>query len=91
MISTMPKRDTTVKLDGALVEEVVQELQPGQTLTRFVREAVGYRIRQSRMKKAAELFRQAVEADPELGAELSEWESADLGVPAKQSGKDEPS
>jgi hypothetical protein len=79
----MPKRDTTVKLDGTLVEEVARELQPGQTLTGFVREAVGYRVRQARLRKAAELYRDALEADPELAAELAEWEQADLGKPAE--------
>ena len=77
----MKKRDTTVKLDGALVEEVARELEPGQTLTGFVRDAVGYRVRRSRMKKAAEAYRKAVEADPELAAEMAEWEQADLSNP----------
>lgn len=79
----MKKRDTTVKLDGALVEEVARELEPGQTLTGFVRDAVGYRVRRSRMKKAAEAYRKAVEADPELAAEMAEWEQADLSKPTR--------
>ena len=74
----MSKKDTTVKLDGALVEEVARELEPGQTLTGFVRDAVGYRIRRSRMKRAAEAYRKAVQADPQLAAELAEWEQAEL-------------
>jgi hypothetical protein len=81
--SDMSKRDTTVKLDGALVEEVARELVPGQTLTGFVRDAVGYRIRRSRMRKAAEAYRNAVQADPKLAAEMAEWERADLNVAPK--------
>lgn len=75
-----------MKLDGALVEEVTQELEPGQTLTGFVRDAVGYRVRRSRMKKAAEAYRKAVEADPELAAEMAEWEQADLSNPTNSGG-----
>jgi hypothetical protein len=77
----MKKRDTTVKLDGALVEEVSMELEKGETLTGFVRNAVSYRIRRSRMKKAAEAYRKAMETDPGLAAEISEWEQADLAKP----------
>lgn len=72
-----------MKLDGALVEEVARELEPGQTLTGFVRDAVGYRVRRSQMKKAAEAYRKAVEADPDLAAEMAEWEQADLSNPTK--------
>jgi hypothetical protein len=79
----MKKRDTTVKLDGALVEEVAGELEPGETLTGFVRKAVGYRVRRSRMQKAAEAYRKALEADPELASETDEWEQADLNSPPK--------
>lgn len=84
----MKKRDTTAKLDGALVEEVSQELEPGQTLTGLVREAVGYRIRRSRMQKAAEAYRKAVAADPELASGVVEWEQADLAsAPTKRKGR----
>jgi len=74
----MKRGDTTVKLDGMLVEEVAKELEPGQTLTSYVREAVQYRVRQSRMRAAAETYRQALERDPEMAAEMAEWEQADL-------------
>jgi hypothetical protein len=74
----MKKADTTVKLDGALVEEVARELVPGQTLTGYVREAVDYRIRRSRMKKAAEAYRKALETDPQLAEEMAAWEQIDL-------------
>lgn len=74
----MKKKDTTVKLDGMLVEEVAKELQQGETLTSYVRKAVRYRVRHSRMRRAAEAYQQAVEADPELAKELSSWEESDL-------------
>ena len=69
----MRKRDRTVKLDGALVEEVARELQPGETLTAFVRTAVGYRVQRARMQRAVEAYQRAAAADPELAAELADW------------------
>jgi hypothetical protein len=62
---------------------VARELEKGETLTGFVRSAVNYRIRRSRMKKAAEAYRKAIEADPGLAAEMAEWEQADLAKPHK--------
>jgi hypothetical protein len=85
----MKKRDTTVKLDGALVEEVARELEKGETLTGFVRNAVSYRLNRSRMKKATEAYRKAMEADPDLAAEMSEWEQADLVKPRNSGNGDD--
>ncbi|MEX0324946.1 MAG: hypothetical protein AB3N33_02535 [Puniceicoccaceae bacterium] len=86
----MKKRDTTVKLDGSLVEEVAGDLEPGETLTGYVRKAVQYRIQRSRMRKAAEAYCQAAEADPELAQELESWEAADLAKAPQPSAKGNP-
>lgn len=84
----MKRRDTTVKLDGRLVEEVAKELEPGQTLTGFVRQAVDYRLRRARMRKAAKAYEQALREDPDLAQEMETWERADLSsVPRKAPGK----
>ena len=83
-LEAMKRKDTTVKLDGLLVEEVAKELEPGETLTAYVRNAVSYRIRRSRMRKAAEAYRTAVESDVELAAEMEEWESANLSCPPRK-------
>lgn len=79
----MKRRDTTVKLDGELVEEVARDLEPGETLTAYVRKAVGSRVRRSRMRKAAEAYQKALEADPELALEMEDWERADLAAPSR--------
>ena len=77
----MKYRDTTVKLDGSLVEEVAQELANGETMTAYVRKAVRDRLRRSRMRRAAEAYQAAVANDPELARELESWEEADLARP----------
>lgn len=80
----MKKKDTTVKLDGSLVEEVANELERGETLTSYVRKAVRYRVRHSRMRRAAMTYQEATEADPDLANELADWEGANLaGEPGK--------
>ena len=83
----MKKGDTTVKLDGALVEEVASDLEPGETLTSYVRKAVQYKVRRSRMRKAAELYMAAVEKDPGLADEMQTWEETDLTKAPGKKGK----
>ena len=72
---------TTVKLDGMLVEEVAGQLEEGETLTGFVREAIRYRLRRSQMRKAAEAYLAALEKDPQMADEMAAWEAADLASP----------
>ena len=79
-----------MKLDGILVEEVAKELEPGQTLTAYVRQAVQYSVRRSRMRKAAEIYAAALAEDPGLGEEMQSWEEADLAKPPKARRKDRP-
>jgi hypothetical protein len=81
----MKRGDTTVILDGALVEEVSKELEPGQTLTGFVREAVDYRLRRARMRKAAVAYEHALRKNPALAEEMAAWEQADLASPPRKS------
>lgn len=75
------RKDTTVKLDGLLVEEVAGQLNPGETLTGYVRDAVRYRLRQKQMRKAAEVYRTVLESDARLAEEMKTWEEADLAKP----------
>ena len=83
----MKKGDTTVKLDGLLVEEVASDLEPGETLTAYVRKAVQYRVQRSRMRKAAEAYRKAAKADPAIAEELESWEQADLAKAPQKKAK----
>jgi hypothetical protein len=86
----MKRSDTTVKLDGSLVEEVASDLEPGETLTAYVRKAVRYRVRSSRMRKAAEAYRAAMRADPGLVHELEDWERANLAKAPFKQGHEQP-
>ncbi|MGC9451917.1 MAG: hypothetical protein ACP5I4_10775 [Oceanipulchritudo sp.] len=83
----MKRADTTVKLDGSLVEEVASDLEPGETLTAYVRKAVQYRVQRSRMRKAAEAYCKAAQADPTLADELETWEQADLAKAPQETTK----
>ena len=86
----MKKANTTVKLDGSLVEEVASDLEPGETLTAYVRKAVQYRVQRSRLRKAAEAYCKAAQADPGLASELESWEEADLSKAPREAAKESP-
>jgi hypothetical protein len=82
-VFVVKRRNTTVKLDGRLVEEVAGELGPGETLTGYVRKAVRSSLNRARMGRAAEAYEAAIRIDPDLAAEMEEWEGAELGRPPR--------
>jgi hypothetical protein len=71
-------RDTTIKLDAAVVCEVADVLPERKTLTAFVREAVIRDIRRRKLRAAATLYREVFELDPGEAASMEEWEAAPL-------------
>jgi hypothetical protein len=79
---------TTVKLEAPVVQEIAEVLEPGQTLTAFVREAVTYRARKARLRKAALAYRQVLSHDAAGAGEMAEWEQAHLAADPKRKQSD---
>lgn len=78
--------DTTVKLDASVVREAASVLEPGQTLTSYVRQVVQRDIQRRKLKQAARVYREFLEKDPEERKDLEDWERADLArTPAPKS------
>lgn len=72
--------DTTVKLEAPVVREVAGVLEEGQTLTAFVREAVARDVRRRRMRRAAQLYRDALARNDMEAEEMAAWEAAPLAL-----------
>ncbi len=75
--------DTTVKLESSVVREAAAVLEPGQTLTSYVRDVVYRDVKRRRLKQAARTYRDFLAGNPEERAELDAWESVDLASPPK--------
>ena len=72
---------TTVKLESAVVREVYSVLEPGQTLTSYVRDTMVRDIRNRKLRNSANLYRDFLRQYPEETNELVEWEQVDLAKP----------
>jgi hypothetical protein len=79
---------TTVKLDGAILEELKAFKRPDQNLTALVRELLKAQIHRSRMARAAEEYAGFLRENPGEAMELDAWASTPLdhdpAVPRKK-------
>jgi hypothetical protein len=69
---------TTIKLDGAILEELRAFKRPDQNLTALVRELLKAQIHRSKMARAAEEYAAFLRENTGESMELDAWASAPL-------------
>jgi hypothetical protein len=69
---------TTIKLDGAILQELERLKEPQQNLTSFVRDLLRAQIHRRRMAQAAEEYAEFLRKNEDESAELDTWAAAPL-------------
>ena len=69
---------TTIKLDGAILEELERLKQPQQNLTAFVRDLLKAQIHRRKMAQAAEEYAEFLRKNADESSELDAWATAPL-------------
>lgn len=75
---------TTIKVEGALLEELTRAKPRSQSLSAFVRSILEREVLRRKLTESAERYAEFLRGSPEERSWLSEWESADLISPAKK-------
>ena len=78
MVYSSGMKATTVKLDGAILEELRAFKRPDQNLTALVRELLKAQIHRSKMARAAEEYAAFLRQNTGESMELDAWASAPL-------------
>jgi hypothetical protein len=80
-------RATTVKVEGALLQEL-ERLKPArQSLAAFVRTVLEREVQRQKLADAGRRYAEFVRESPEESAWLDEWDRADLATPPKRRGR----
>jgi hypothetical protein len=74
---------TTIKLEGDLLRELEKAKPESVTLSAYVREVLRGDLRRRSLTKAAALYQEFLESNPEEVVWLREWEEADLASAPK--------
>jgi hypothetical protein len=78
MVYSGGMKATTIKLDGAILEELRAFKRPDQNLTALVRELLKAQIHRSTMARAAEEYAAFLRQNTGESMELDAWASAPL-------------
>ena len=76
---------TTVKIEGALAEAVAEYKTQGLSTAAYVRSLIEADIRRAKMENAGRQYAAFLRNDPAAGAEMQEWENANLASPPRTS------
>lgn len=75
---------TTVKVEGALLEDLERHKPGNQSLSAFVRDVLAREVRRLQMEDAAVRYTEFLAREPGEREWLAAWDSADLVRPPKR-------
>jgi hypothetical protein len=75
---------TTIKLEGALLQELEKDKPQSLSLSAYVREVLRRDLMRRRLSRAAASYEEFMAAHPEEKSWLREWDEADLSSAPKR-------
>jgi hypothetical protein len=78
MVCSCGMKATTIKLDGAILQELKEFKEPDQNLTSLVRELLKAQMHRRKMARAAEAYMVFLSENGDESQELEVWASAPL-------------